>query len=111
MDAFAAEPYDLSRFQFLSTIPPTDLALLLAASDLHIYMTVPPVLSWSMMNAMSCGAVVLKFRHRSSSRDDSRRRERAAGDLFDIEAFVGLARWTCCKTPPRIGHLVARRRT
>ena len=35
------------------------LAALLAASDLHIYLTVPFVLSWSMMDAMSCGAVVL----------------------------------------------------
>ena len=32
---------------------------MLAASDLHIYLTVPFVLSWSMMDAMSCGAVVL----------------------------------------------------
>jgi glycosyltransferase involved in cell wall biosynthesis len=35
------------------------LAKLLASSDLHIYLTVPFVLSWSMMDAMSCGAVVL----------------------------------------------------
>jgi glycosyltransferase involved in cell wall biosynthesis len=51
--------YDLSRFRFLGRIPPTELAKLLAATDLHIYLTVPFVLSWSMMDAMSCGAVVL----------------------------------------------------
>ena len=28
-------------------------------SDLHIYLTVPFVLSWSMMNALSCGCTVL----------------------------------------------------
>ena len=33
--------------------------MLLAATDLHVYLTVPFVLSWSMMDAMSCGAVVL----------------------------------------------------
>src|SRR5262249_51323238 len=32
---------------------------ILSAGDLHIYLTVPFVLSWSMMDAMSCGAVVL----------------------------------------------------
>jgi glycosyltransferase involved in cell wall biosynthesis len=53
------EKFDLSKFHFLGRIPPQSLAQLLAASDLHIYFTVPFVLSWSMMNAMSCGAVVL----------------------------------------------------
>jgi glycosyltransferase involved in cell wall biosynthesis len=53
------DQYDLSRFKFLGNIPPADLGKLLAATDLHIYLTVPFVLSWSMMDAMSCGAVVL----------------------------------------------------
>jgi glycosyltransferase involved in cell wall biosynthesis len=53
------DEYDLSKFHFLGNVQPRDLAVLLAASDLHIYLTVPFVLSWSMMDAMSCGAVVL----------------------------------------------------
>ncbi|HEY1683706.1 MAG TPA: glycosyltransferase, partial [Tepidisphaeraceae bacterium] len=48
-----------SRFVFPGLIKPQELARLLATTDLHIYLTVPFVLSWSMMNAMSCGAVVL----------------------------------------------------
>src|SRR6185295_726367 len=50
---------DLSKFHFLGQMSPVDLGKLLAATDLHIYLTVPFVLSWSMMDAMSCGAVVL----------------------------------------------------
>jgi glycosyltransferase involved in cell wall biosynthesis len=50
---------DLSRFVFPGLIHPAELARLLACADLHIYLTVPFVLSWSMMNAMSCGAAVL----------------------------------------------------
>jgi glycosyltransferase involved in cell wall biosynthesis len=53
------EEYDLSRIHFVGNLPPRELAALLASSDLHIYLTVPFVLSWSMMDAMSCGAVVL----------------------------------------------------
>jgi glycosyltransferase involved in cell wall biosynthesis len=55
----AQQSYDLSQFHFIGTLPPEELAGVLAATDLHIYLTVPFVLSWSMMNAMSCGAVVL----------------------------------------------------
>ena len=43
----------------MGKIPSLELGKLLAATDLHIYVTVPFVLSWSMMDAMSCGAVVL----------------------------------------------------
>jgi len=55
----AREEFDLSKFTFTGMLPPRDLATLLASTDLHIYLTVPFVLSWSMMDAMSCGAVVL----------------------------------------------------
>ena len=50
---------DRSRLHFLDRLPPTDLATMLAGGDLHVYLTVPFVLSWSMINAMSCGATVL----------------------------------------------------
>lgn len=51
--------YDLSRFIFLGRILPEKLADILRISDLHIYLTAPFVLSWSMLNAMSSGCVVL----------------------------------------------------
>lgn len=57
--ALARESYDLSKFRFVGRLTPTDLGQLMAATDLHIYFTVPFVLSWSMMDALSCGAVVL----------------------------------------------------
>ncbi|MEM8874057.1 MAG: glycosyltransferase [Planctomycetota bacterium] len=50
---------DLSRLHFVGRMEPMQLSELLAATDLHIYLTVPFVLSWSSMNAMSCGAIVL----------------------------------------------------
>lgn len=57
--ALEREQPDLSKIVFAGKIPPTELARLLASTDLHIYLTSPFVLSWSMMDAMSCGAVVL----------------------------------------------------
>jgi glycosyltransferase involved in cell wall biosynthesis len=55
----AQDKYDLEKIRFVGRVHPTELAKTLAATDLHIYLTVPFVLSWSMMDAMSCGAVVL----------------------------------------------------
>lgn len=51
--------YDLSRIRFLGRIAPQSLVRLFSLSDLHIYLTVPFVLSWSMMDALACGATVL----------------------------------------------------
>jgi glycosyltransferase involved in cell wall biosynthesis len=55
----AQDDYDLSRFHFLDLIPTDDLINLYSLSDLHVYLTVPYVLSWSLMQAMSCGCVIL----------------------------------------------------
>jgi glycosyltransferase involved in cell wall biosynthesis len=55
----AKDTYDLEKIKFVGRVNPRDLAVILASTDLHIYLTVPFVLSWSMMDAMSCGAVVL----------------------------------------------------
>jgi glycosyltransferase involved in cell wall biosynthesis len=55
----AKTPVDLSRFVFTGWLSPEDLAELLARSDLHIYLTVPFVLSWSLFNALASGCTVL----------------------------------------------------
>ncbi len=53
------DSYDLSRFFFLGRILPEQLADVFRMSDLHIYLTAPFVLSWSMLSAMASGCVVL----------------------------------------------------
>ena len=51
--------YDLSRFLFLGRILPEHLADVLRLSDLHIYLSAPFVVSWSLFNAMATGVPVL----------------------------------------------------
>ena len=53
------EEYDLKRFCFTGQIPARQLVEILSLSDLHIYLSVPFVLSWSLFNALSCECVVL----------------------------------------------------
>ncbi len=50
---------DLTRIHFIGRLPPSQLVQLLSLSDVHIYLTIPFVLSWSLLNAMSCGALLL----------------------------------------------------
>jgi glycosyltransferase involved in cell wall biosynthesis len=56
---FSQDNYDQSRFVFLGLIPPAELAKLFNITDVHVYLTVPFVVSWSLLNALACGATVL----------------------------------------------------
>jgi glycosyltransferase involved in cell wall biosynthesis len=83
--------YDLSRFVFLGLVPPQELVKLFALSDLHLYWTVPFVLSWSLMDALACGATVL-----ASDTAPVREMIRAGVngllcDFFDTEAWTETA--------------------
>jgi glycosyltransferase involved in cell wall biosynthesis len=53
------DSYDLSHFIFTGRVSSTQLADIFSLSDLHIYLTAPFVLSWSLFNALACGCVVL----------------------------------------------------
>ena len=50
---------DLNRVLFLGKVPYPRLLDLFRITSLHIYLTSPFVLSWSMLEAMGCGAPVL----------------------------------------------------
>ncbi len=50
---------DPERVHFLGRIPYDQFVGVLHASSVHIYLTYPFVLSWSMLEAMSCGCLVI----------------------------------------------------
>ena len=50
---------DPARVHFLGRIPRADYLRLLQVSAAHVYLTVPFVLSWSMLEAMSAGCLVV----------------------------------------------------
>ena len=73
----AQDDYDLDRIHFVGNVAArSSLAQLLSLSDLHFYLTVPFVLSWSCLNAMACGATMLCSDTTPVREVISRRRER-----------------------------------
>jgi glycosyltransferase involved in cell wall biosynthesis len=87
----AQDEYDLSKFVFTGVVRPQALADLLNLSDLHIYLTVPFVLSWSLLDAMACGCTILAsdtapVREVISDGDTG-----LLAEFFDIEGLAGRA--------------------
>jgi glycosyltransferase involved in cell wall biosynthesis len=82
--------YDLSRFVFTGLLPPAELARLFALTDLHVYLTVPFVLSWSLFDALACGATVLASDTGPVREVIEHGRTGLLWDFFDAE---GLAEW------------------
>lgn len=52
-------PLDLSRVHFTGSLPYGQYLQVIQASSVHVYLTRPFVLSWSMIEAMSTGCLVL----------------------------------------------------
>jgi len=55
----ASDEFPLDRVRFLGRIPLEELARLFNLADAHVYLTVPFTLSWSLVQAMASGCVVV----------------------------------------------------
>jgi glycosyltransferase involved in cell wall biosynthesis len=83
--------FDLSRFVFTGQVDPERLADLLCLSDLHIYLTAPFVPSWSLLNALACGCVVLGSDVAPVREVIEPGRTGLVTPLFDLEAQTEMA--------------------
>jgi len=87
----ARDEYDLSRFVFTGPVPVGTLAQLFALSDLHIYLTVPFVLSWSLLNALACGTTVLASNTPPVREVVEHGKNGLLADFFDIDGLAAAA--------------------
>lgn len=94
--ALNQDDYDLSKFLFLGNVPPRQLAQLLSIGDLHMYLTVPFVLSWSLFNALACGCAVVSSRTPPVQDLIRHGHNGLLADFYDVEGLadhaVGLLR-------------------
>lgn len=89
---------DWSRVHFLGKIPYASYRTVLQVSSLHLYLTYPFVLSWSMLEAMAAGVPVLGSRTAPVQEVIKEGENGFLTDFFDTEALAG-----------RVLDLVARR--
>jgi glycosyltransferase involved in cell wall biosynthesis len=85
------DQYDLSRFHFLGYVPPEVLRQVFSLSDLHIYLTVPFVLSWSLLDAMACECIVLASDTAPVRDAIVHQQNGLLCDFFDVEGFANSA--------------------
>jgi len=83
--------YDLSRILFTGRVSAMDLANLFSVSDLHVYLTAPFVLSWSLMDALSCGATVLASDTGPVQEMVQHEKNGLLVDFFDVDAMAQMA--------------------
>ena len=83
---------DWSRVHFLGTLPYAHLVALLQCSTVHLYLTYPFVLSWSLLEAMSVGCAIVAS-NTPPLREAIRHNE--TGKLVDFFDFRALAETVC----------------
>ena len=86
-----AEKPDQRRFRFVGSVPPAKLVEIFSLSDLHLYLTVPFVLSWSPLNALACECVVLGSGTPPVREVIRHQQNGLLGEFFDVDGLASQA--------------------
>lgn len=102
---------DWSRVHFLGRIPYADFLTVLQVSAVHVYLTYPFVLSWSMLEAMAAGCLVVASATAPVEEVIRHGENGLLVDFFDHERLAGVVVDALAKPNDFTGLRAAARRT
>jgi glycosyltransferase involved in cell wall biosynthesis len=79
---------DVSRVHFVGNLPYPDFIQLLQLSSVHVYLTYPFVLSWSLLEAMSAGCAIVASDTAPVLEVIKHNETGLLVDFFDVDAIV-----------------------
>ena len=82
---------DVSRVHFLGKLPYFDYLRVLQVSRAHVYLTYPFVLSWSALEAMSCGSLMIASKTSPVEEVMTHNENALLVDFFDVNAIADSA--------------------
>lgn len=102
---------DASRVHFTGKLPHAQMVAALQASSAHVYYTYPYMLSWSVLEAMACGALVLGSDTAPVRDVLTHRVNGLLGDFFDVDSLAGNLIRACARPQDLEPLRAAARRT
>lgn len=79
---------ELKRIHFTGTLPYEEYRKLLQVSSVHCYLTYPFVLSWSFLEAMSCGCCIAASKTQPVEEVIKDKENGYLTDFYDIKGFI-----------------------
>jgi glycosyltransferase involved in cell wall biosynthesis len=95
---------DLSRVHFVGRIPYGTYLNVLHVSSVHVYLTYPFVLSWSMLESMAAGCIVVGSRTPPVQEVLEHGKNGMLVDFFDVDGLANMVT-SVLKRPAKYRHL------
>lgn len=78
---------DASRLHFTGLVPRPRMVEILRAGDVHLYISTPFVLSWSFLDAMACGALIVAYNSAPVREFMEHEKDGLLVDMYDAAAL------------------------